>query len=48
MPDIPTLTTHRLVLRAFHARDVEPSLAMMADAEVTRFLGDGRPLARVA
>ena len=46
MTDIPRLETERLRLRAFAARDFEPYAAMMADAEVTRYLGDGRPLAR--
>jgi RimJ/RimL family protein N-acetyltransferase len=44
--DIPQLTTERLLLRAFGPADVEPYAAMMADPEVTRYLGDGRPLAR--
>jgi len=34
------------VLRGFTAADVEPYVRMMADPEVTRFLGDGRPLDR--
>jgi len=34
------------VLRGFAAADVEPYVRMMADPEVTRFLGDGRPLDR--
>jgi RimJ/RimL family protein N-acetyltransferase len=42
---IPRITTDRLLLRGFEPRDVEPYAAMMADPEVTRFLGDGRPLA---
>lgn len=41
---IPTLETPRLRLRPFTAADVAPYTAMMADPEVTRFLGDGRPL----
>jgi RimJ/RimL family protein N-acetyltransferase len=45
---IPTLHTERLVLRALEPRDVAPYAAMMADPEVTRFLGDGRPLDRGA
>lgn len=44
--DVPRLETPRLVLRGFSASDVEPYVRMMADAEVTRFLGDGRPLDR--
>jgi RimJ/RimL family protein N-acetyltransferase len=43
---VPRLETPRLVLRAFSPSDVEPYVRMMADAEVTRFLGDGRPLER--
>jgi RimJ/RimL family protein N-acetyltransferase len=43
---IPTLHTERLLLRALEPRDVEPYAAMMADPEVTRHLGDGRPLGR--
>jgi RimJ/RimL family protein N-acetyltransferase len=43
---VPRLTTERLVLRGFDARDFEAYAAMMADAEVVRYLGDGRPLSR--
>ena len=43
---VPRITTDRLVLRGFDERDVEPYAAMMADPEVTRYLGDGRPLSR--
>ncbi|HEY0776502.1 MAG TPA: GNAT family N-acetyltransferase [Gemmatirosa sp.] len=42
----PSLTTDRLLLRAFEPRDVDAYVAMMADPAVTRFLGDGRPLSR--
>jgi RimJ/RimL family protein N-acetyltransferase len=45
-PAIPTLETERLRLRALAPRDVDAYAAMMADPEVTRFLGDGRPLDR--
>jgi RimJ/RimL family protein N-acetyltransferase len=45
---IPHLTTDRLLLRAFEPDDVEPYVAMMARDEVTRYLGDGRPLSRAA
>ena len=34
------------MLRGFTAAHVEPYVRMMADPEVTRFLGDGRPLDR--
>lgn len=44
--NIPSITTGRLLLRAFEPRDVEPYVAMMADPEVTRYLSDGRPLTR--
>ncbi|MFL5608986.1 MAG: GNAT family N-acetyltransferase [Gemmatimonadaceae bacterium] len=43
---IPHLTTDRLLLRGFAPDDVEPYVAMMARDEVTRYLGDGRPLSR--
>jgi RimJ/RimL family protein N-acetyltransferase len=43
---IPTLETERLLLRALAPRDVDAYAAMMADPEVTRHLGDGRPLDR--
>ena len=39
---IPHLTTERLLLRGWHASDEEPYLAMLADPEVMRFLGDGK------
>jgi len=44
--DVPRLTTDRLLLRGFDARDVDAYAAMMADPAVTRHLGDGRPLGR--
>lgn len=46
MIHVPRLTTDRLLLREFVARDFEAYAAMMADADVTRHLGDGRPLSR--
>ena len=46
MFEIPRLTTDRLLLRCFAPADFEPYAAMMADPEVTRYLGDGRPLSR--
>ena len=44
--EVPRVDTSRLVLRAFTAADTEPYVRMMADPEVTQFLGDGRPLDR--
>jgi RimJ/RimL family protein N-acetyltransferase len=41
---IPTLTSERLILRGFEARDEAPYLAMMSDPEVTQFLSDGKPI----
>ena len=41
-----TLRTERLVRRTLREGDFEQYAAMMADPEVTRYLGDGRPLAR--
>ncbi len=43
---VPRLDTERLCLRGFEPSDFEPYAAMMADPEVTRYLGDGQPLAR--
>ncbi|MFZ4600860.1 MAG: GNAT family N-acetyltransferase [Caulobacterales bacterium] len=49
MHDAPVLTTERLILRAWRADDVEPLIAMMADADVARFLtADARPADRGA
>lgn len=39
-PDIPTLTTERLILRAFAEPDVEPMHRLMQDPEVMQFVGD--------
>ncbi len=44
---IPELTTDRLLLRDFRQSDLDAYAAMMADAEVTRHLADGRPLTRM-
>ena len=41
---VPTRATERLLLRGFREDDFPAYAAMMADPEVTRFLGDGRPL----
>ena len=41
-----TLRTERLLLRMFREEDFEEYAAMVADAEVTRYLGEGRPLSR--
>lgn len=43
---IPKLSTERLSLRAFTPADFEPYANMVADPEVTRYLGDGNPLTR--
>lgn len=43
---MPTLRTERLVLRMLREDDFEQYAAMVADAEVARYLGDGRPLSR--
>ena len=42
--EVPRIETARLSLRAFVPADVEPYTRMMADPEVTRFLGSGAPL----
>lgn len=42
----PTLETERLRLRAFREEDLEAYAAICADAEVMRYLGDGRALSR--
>jgi len=44
---IPELETPRLLLRGFRQTDFEAYAAMMSDPDVTRYLGDGRPLNRV-
>src|SRR5215471_1009894 len=41
--EIPTLTTDRLLLRAFRAHDLDAFAAMRANPEVVRYLGTGRP-----
>jgi RimJ/RimL family protein N-acetyltransferase len=41
-----TLRTERLLLRMFREEDFEEYALMVADAEVTRYLGEGKPLAR--
>lgn len=43
---IPTLHTSRLRLRAFAESDLDNLASMLADPEVTRFLGDGQPKTR--
>ena len=42
--EIPTLSTARLVLRAFRPSDLDGLAAMNADPEVQRFLYPGRTL----
>lgn len=44
---IPHLTTDRLLLRAFAPEDFEPYAQMMANPDVTRYLGEGHALSRV-
>jgi RimJ/RimL family protein N-acetyltransferase len=44
--NIPVIETERLRLRALCADDFEPYARMMADSDVTRYLGDGKPLSR--
>ena len=44
---VPQLATPRLTLRAFAASDFDAYAAKMADPEVPRHRGDGRPLERV-
>jgi RimJ/RimL family protein N-acetyltransferase len=43
---VPQLNTERLLLRGFEASDLDAYAAMMADPEVTRYLGDPHPLSR--
>ena len=43
---IPRLTTERLLLRGFESHDLDAYATMMADPEVTRFLGAGAPVTR--
>ena len=47
MHDVPTLTTDRLLLRAFTPADFESYAALMANPDVARFLADGRALDRL-
>ena len=42
----PLLETARLTLRMFRGDDLDEYHAMCADPDVTRFLGDGKPLSR--
>jgi RimJ/RimL family protein N-acetyltransferase len=43
---VPEVTTERLVLRGWRARDHEALAAINADAEVMRWIGSGRVLGR--
>jgi Acetyltransferases, including N-acetylases of ribosomal proteins len=44
--EVPRLITGRLLLRELREDDFDSYAAMMADPLVTRYLGDGNPLAR--
>jgi RimJ/RimL family protein N-acetyltransferase len=46
MLEIPTLTTERLLLRPFREEDLDAYAKICADAEVMRYLGDGKPVDR--
>jgi len=43
---VPRIVTERLILRGFVVEDFEVYARIMADPDVTRFLGQGRPLTR--
>jgi RimJ/RimL family protein N-acetyltransferase len=43
---IPTLETERLLLRPWRPEDIDEYAAIVANPEVMRFLGDGKPLSR--
>ena len=43
---MPTLQTDRLILRMFRLEDFEAYAQMLADLEVQRYLGDGKPASR--
>ena len=47
LAEIPTLETERLRLTALGERHFEAYAAMLADADSTRFIGDGQPLDRM-
>lgn len=48
MLEIPHLATDRLLLRGFLPADLEPYAEMMANLEVTRYLGwSARPMSRI-
>jgi RimJ/RimL family protein N-acetyltransferase len=46
MISIPTLETGRLLLRQFQSRDFDALARLSADAEVMKYLGDGKPKTR--
>lgn len=46
MIQIPELTTPRLLLRGFQPSDLDAYAEMMTDPEVTRYIGDGKSVAR--
>lgn len=43
---IPELSTPRLRMRGFQPDDLDAYAEMMSDAEVARYIGDGKPLER--
>ncbi len=46
MIEIPRFETDRLILRGFEETDLDAYADMVADPEVTRYLGDGKTLSR--
>jgi len=46
MLQVPKIITDRLVLRGFVQEDLDLYAEMMANSEVTQYMGDGRPLSR--
>ena len=46
LAEIPTLSTNRLLLRAFRDEDLDSYAQICGDAEVMRYVGEGKPLSR--